>query len=351
MDISLETILQALVARGTRTARTTPPKSEERQPTSIRLNPKTRHFLEAQADALNTSLQSIIGMILDGVAEVTVSETAGQLRSIRERFVFLTGAHGLDLPDVVDLMADHGFTLSALGSADRLLDLLTRNAITYVADVFHVDAAWLAGTQDYSCRHRNWYKNSGELARQLLAHKEAGLKPRVYFVRHKGADFEHAAQTPDSQNGPDEPIGVVVALHRSTGAGKAFTTYEVWGIQTWSYSKCRHEVKHLILFCEEAGIDFIGYELQPEALKAVQHGRQLPVTVLEAPDTSTWFPEDYASFRYKVDKEVAEWPLVRGCYLEDGLSRMARNESGLIDLEVAVLDERRGSEGNSQLPV
>ena len=65
MDISLETILQALVARGTRTARTTPPKSEERQPTSIRLNPKTRHFLEAQADALNTSLQSIIGMILD----------------------------------------------------------------------------------------------------------------------------------------------------------------------------------------------------------------------------------------------------------------------------------------------
>lgn len=106
---------------------------------TIRLKPATKHFLEAQATALNTSVQGLIDLILEGVMKATTDDPLSRLRSIRERFFMLMKAHDLDLPAAVDLMSPFGFTLSALGSPDRLLDLMTPAAIKHLSETFHVN--------------------------------------------------------------------------------------------------------------------------------------------------------------------------------------------------------------------
>jgi hypothetical protein len=336
LDISLETLLQRLVSRGTDVARQTPLKTEERLPTSIRLNPKTRHFLDTQADALNTSVQSVIGMILDGVAETTLSDTNGKLRTLRERFFFLMQAHGLDLPDVVDVMHEHGFTLSALGSAERLSDLLTKSTLKHVAETFGVEPEWLSAAGDSSVSARGWYKNTYGLAREIIDYQKADLKPEVLLLRRQNADFDRAAAVPDSENAEEEPIGIAVRLWRTTRSGKVFKTYKIWRFETWAYSKCRNEIKEFIAFCEHTRTAVSGRELPMEQIAALRQGRQLPITIIESPQFlgKTWYPEDYASFQFEVKKETHEWQYAREGYLR-GLHRVACAEGG-----AAPLDER-----------
>lgn len=73
---SLAALLQHQIARGARLHRAGDrrryrPKPQRAAPTSIRLDPNTLDFLHSQAAALNTSLQAVISMILDGVAQAT----------------------------------------------------------------------------------------------------------------------------------------------------------------------------------------------------------------------------------------------------------------------------------------
>lgn len=332
MDISLETLLQRLVGRGTEAARNTPPKSDERQPTSIRLEPKTRHFLEAQAAALNTSLQSIIGMILDGVAETTLSDTNGKLRTLRERFFYVMQQHGLDLPDIVDVMQDFGFTLSALGSADRLLDLLTKPTITHVADVFGVEAAWLSASSDTIVTARGWYKRSHELARELIEQQKAGLGPQVLLLRRALANFERIAERPYPQHSEEEPVGIVVRLFPKTREGKTFVTYKLWEFAPWAYGNVRYQLKEIIAFCEHIKIPVWGHALPQTEFDNLRLGRQLPFTILKTLTAATWHPDDYAGFEFEIEKEPEEWDHIRKTYAE-GLGRIAVKEGGAIPIE------------------
>ena len=327
VKISLEALLQRLVARGNEIARQSPIKNDERTPTSIRLKPTTKHFLESQAVAMNTSVQALIGMILDGVAETTTDDTAGQLRTIRERFFFLMQAHGLSLPAVVELMQDHGFTLSALGSTDRLLDLLTKPAIEHLANVFFIRPEWLnaagerAVNADVDVR---WYKDVPHIANRLIAYRRDGLRPTVMMIRRKGADFERACREPDIDK-VLEPVGVVVRLERETAAGTPFTAYQLWQFERWNYWRCREQLKLLIAFCEQMKIYLIGHELPIQTLDALVAGHQLPTELLSNLGSVSWHPEDYASFNFKVTREVGHWDAVAAAYQASPLPKIAED--------------------------
>jgi hypothetical protein len=326
VNITLEALLQRLVGRGNEIARQSPLKNDERVPTSIRLKPTTKHFLESQAEALNTSTHALIAMILDGVAETTTDDTAGQLRTIRERFFFLMQAHGLDLPAVVDLMKDFGFTLSALGSTERLLDLLTKPAIEHLANVFFIREEWLsaAGERAVSADvDARWYKEVPHIANRLLAYKRDGLRPTVMMIRRQGADFERACREPDVDK-VMEPVGVVVRLERETPGGTPFKAYQLWEFERWNYWRCREQLKLLIAFCEQAKISLIGHQLPIQTLDALTAGHQLPVQLLSRLGSVSWHPDDYASFNFKVTREVGEWASVAAEYRKSVLPQLAQ---------------------------
>lgn len=333
MKISLEFLLQGLVAKGNEIARaSTATESDSRTPTSIRLKPATKHFLECQAEALNTSVQSLISMILDGVAEVTENRTAGTLRTIRERFFYLFEIHRIDLPGLISVMQPHGFTLSTLDSSARLLDLLDKKALQYLADTFFVQPEWLSGASDCATNlgvHVRWYKNTQYCAKKLIAYANAGLNPTVMFVRRQRADFDKARQDDDQRGGPEEPIGLVIRLERSTSDGVKFTVFETWEFGRWNYWRCREQIKLLICFCDQASaasrFSYGGYEIPEPDIEALKGRKPVAAALMQRVGSVAWYPEDYASLRFDVTKEVDDWALIRESYEKSGLPKLLQS--------------------------
>lgn len=331
MKISLESLLQRLIVKGSETARTTLPDSNTPPPTSIRLKPATKHFLDCQALALNTSVQSLISMILDGVSEMTVDSTSGTLRTIRERFFYLFESHQLDLPGIVSVMKGHGFTLSALDNPSRLLDLLDQKAIQHLSQTFSIRPEWISGARDSVIElgvDVRWYKNVYTAGKKLLKYAEMGWKPHVMFLRRERADFAKARADNDSGKADPEPIGVIVRLYRTTDDGVSFTTYEVWEFERWNYWRCREQLKLLIIFCDQAHrlISYSGYEIPDEDIETLRSCKAMPSGVLRKIHQVGWYPDDYACIRDKVTKEVEDWPLIQKQY-EEGRYESLINEA------------------------
>lgn len=320
MKISLESLLQHLVNGGTKAARNSMPTiAAPAAPTSIRLKPTTKHFLDCQANALNTSTQSLISMILDGVAEDTLNSTSETLRLIRERFFRIFEAHQLDLPSIISVMDEHGFTLSTLDNPTQILDLLNQKSIQHLSQTFFVRPEWIRGSPNSGIglsTNVGWYKHTHTAADKLLQYAKQGLNPHVMFIRREKADF--AAAKEDNDNGLTirEPIGVVIRLSRVTNDGVRFTVYDVWQFERWNYWRCREQIKLLITFCDQAHrlISYSGYELNDEDIKSLMSHSVMPIGIISTIHLATWFPDDYACLRDKVTKEIDEWPLIKEQY-------------------------------------
>jgi hypothetical protein len=322
MLASFESLLGRLARKGTETAKRTSVAEAEKTPTSIRLKPQTKHFIDHQAEALGTSAQAVINMILDGVAETSMDSTAGALRTIRERFFFVFQAHKFDLPGIVSVMKPHGFRLSDLDNPSRLLDLIDQASIQHIAQTFFVQPEWVSGVSAWPVRTESidtrWYKNVHSVAKRLMAYHQQGLKPHVMFLRRERANFVAARADNDKTDAHQEPVGVVVRLRRTTSDGLEFTVYETWEFERWSYWRCREQLKLLIAFCDQARdlVTSAGYELPEDKLDGLRTGRTLAAIALDRVGTVGWFPDDYASLREEVTQEAADWPAVKDAYIK-----------------------------------
>lgn len=312
MRITFEAILQRLAAIGTQAARAAPLSDEPKAPFAIRLRPRTRQFLEAQAEVLGTSLQSVVTMILDGVAEASAEPVSATLRTMRERLLLLLNTHGLDLPASADLLKELGFTLSVFDDATRLTDLLDERALRHVATIFDVRREWLSGASENAIYEKRWYKNVPYVATYIMERQAAGESPHAMFIRRRGANFPAAREDNDEGRAEQEPIGLVFRLQRHTPSGTPFETFDPWAFERWNYSNCRLEAKLLILMCEKLGASFDGCELDEFAIGQLCSGKVLPATLFrEQRPSVAWTPDDYASLRFEVTREVEDWEFVR----------------------------------------
>ena len=250
---------------------------------------------------------------------MTLDETTATLQKINERFFSLFQAHEINLPGVVSVMKQHGFTLSTLGNPDRVLDLLDQKTIHYLADTFFVSPEWISGARGSVIeigRNKHWYKNVYGAGEKFLDYAKQGLRPYVMFIRRKDGDLAAAKEDDDRGAVDREPIGVVVCLTRETDDGVCFKVYEVWQFERWNYSKCREQIKMLIAFCGQASglFSYDGYEMSLEDIKLLISGTAIPAVVMKRCNLVTWYPDDYASLKDAVTKEVDEWPRVRREY-------------------------------------
>jgi hypothetical protein len=294
---------------------------------SIRLRPATKQFLECQAEALNTSIQSLITMILDGVSETTLDSTKGDLRTIKERFFYLFQSHGLDLPSIVSVMKQHKITLSVLGDSTRLFDLIDQQLIQFLASTFHVNPKWISGADNSiiaSSDVVNWYKNVHGVGCRLLRNALNGLQPYVMFIRRSGANFKAAREDDDHGKAEREPIGIVVRLHHTTADGVKFETFEAYEFERWNYSRCREQLKLLVIFCEQASdfIRFNGYQMPEEEIKLLASHQAMPAVLMKRLGGVTWYPNDYASLKDKVTMEIDDWKWVKEQYRREGFDKL-----------------------------
>lgn len=323
MKITFESLLHRLAGRGRQIALQAPVTSD-RPPMTIRLQPQTRAFVEAQAAAFSTSVQSVISMILDGVAEASLDEPIGGLRAIRERFFLLFAEHGFDLPGIASLLAPQGFTLSALGHHDRLLDLLSQPTLHHLATTFHVRTEWLSGIGDRAASSEvRWYTGLPGAARLLIECRREGLSPELLLIRREGADFDRAYHDEADTPALREEVVPVLRLKRERADGPPFVVYQLWESERWNYAKCRQELKLLMAFCEHVRVPVVGHQLPVDALEALRSGQRLPVTLLKRLGAMSWCPDDYVGFEVGPNREIEEWEAIKGRYQSKGLAELA----------------------------
>lgn len=322
MNFSLEHLIRGLVSRGTSNYLTRPVEATT-VPTSIRLKPTTRAFLECQAESLNTSLQSVITMILDGVEEATTHKVGRTLGSIRDRFFYLFSAHGISLPQTAEILKEFGYTLSTLESPSRLLDLLNPETIRFLSRTFFVEPTWISGSGDRVVNVTNfsWYKNTHAAIKRLLEYQANGLSPHVIFIRRSNSNFKAAREDDDRGLADKEPIGVSIRLTYKTADGGYYYLYDTWAFERWNYHNCRSEIKLFIAACTDicaitsySRVSFSGHSLSEAEIESIVMGKSLPCVALNQLGPATWYPDDYADMHGEVTEEAKDWEWIKNVY-------------------------------------
>ena len=309
-NLNFGQLLYTLFSRGITLAKNRPAApNEPPSVTSIRLAPHVRRFYEAQAEALGgISFQAAITMALTGLAEASsgnqYDEPASLYKTVQERFFLLFQEHRIDLVEILSVLLQFEPSSSQLAQADKLVDFLQPPVIRYLAETFGVRTAWLKGTSAFPGEKKlNWYKYVPSAIQRLAGLVKAGNRVDVIFLRKEGADFA-AALASNDETSFREPVGIVLRIFRKTADQVAFTTYEKWEFEWWSYWRCRQQLKLLMTFCDQAsahhlhGLSSVGLELSPEIFDLLDNDKCLPVSALSKwRHGAVWHPEDYGSLR------------------------------------------------------
>ena len=153
--------------------------------TTIRLPAKIRQFYDIQAEALNTSLQSVLITTLTGVAEVSMHPVSVTAAQMGDRFLDIFQSHGITLPYIPEILPDFNITLSTLADKNRLLDCLSPVLIQKVSELFGVNAEWLSVSPDEARPTRtsgHWYDNVPGFCKRLASLVKSGQRVEVIYV-------------------------------------------------------------------------------------------------------------------------------------------------------------------------
>ena len=247
--LSLEALLQSIQLRSKECYDTTP-INPDNSPTSIRFKPSTKHFLQCQAEAMNTSVQSIISMILDGVAQTNNNPITSIIQKIEERFLHLFKAHDMSLTDITTVMKDFGFTLGSFQKSSHssgFLDLLNPTSIRFLSDTFHVDPQWLSGSIDtVMVPFYDFFDHIPDVISQLNFYTQLGLNPHILLIREEFRGH-HTTIAPTAQ---PYLIGALIKLHHNKD-GVLFETYKLLGVELFLYQQNRQSLLDLMDFCRK----------------------------------------------------------------------------------------------------
>ena len=260
----------------------------------------------------------------------TIHPLAHQITVMRERFFELFEKHHVPLTVVPILLRDFGFSVSAIEDRVRLADLLSEDAITFLADMFHVERAWLRGsTTDVTRVPLRWYKSPDRFCRAVSEADQLGQHVWVHFIRRSKSQpglFRWFG-------GYEFSAGVVVEYEHQVCDGVTFSTYERWEEQDWGTWNCRLFYKSLIRFCLQhslinvrllmeatdadyaregphGGIEIVGDLLTPEVFDALHAGTVFPIDALGARGGGRWEPIDLVSENVGAKDDIDELPFV-----------------------------------------
>jgi hypothetical protein len=312
---SLQELFGLMVNRGAHAAMeavAAVPEDTASQPTSIRLNPRTRAYYEAQAEALGApSASAVMAMVLEGVMKATrpsdgVSSTEAVregINLVKERFLHLFRVHGFTPHMIADVLRPHGIGLADLMDDQKLLPLLTDQVLEEQAERFAIQPDWLHGKPVMPVALRlEIHKNPAGLCRDIvnkLKEHNNRIEITVLFLRGTGADFQAAFVSETNSGGY---IGAVVRQTFKTPGDRPYHRYEAWRTVPWAYSETRLAVKVIILWLMRLSqathyrVRFEGVEVDSNVLLDICDRGGLPAGALETGPYSWlkhWEPRDY----------------------------------------------------------
>lgn len=289
---------------------------------NVSVRPETRKFLDAQVEALGSSLAAISGIILDSVA-ASEREAVGYSRELlTSRFYLLLREHRLSLPAAAEVLRARGITAGDMSDQKLLLEKLDANNLEWIAQHFHVAYDWLAGKSEWplSPRTGSWYKSQLAAARHLAELASSGAHVTLVIARRAGK-VDYANPDSKDENAPNKDALRFVPFVRVThkaGPREHYETYEVWEDGQWNYWRCREHIKMVTYFAGkirkarggQLWVD--GISLPPDEFTALCEGSALMPSLVRKHSTVSWHPDDFVAAGSTATQDKAEWASILG---------------------------------------
>jgi len=269
---------------------------QRRIPTTIRLEPNVKAFIERHAAGTGLSIQDFISMTLRAVMVASDSPKLSELDLVVSRFFDLFESYQVNTVDIPLFLPESRLKRADLEHRDRVLNVLDRDTIGHLAKTFMVNPTWLNGTSSQCVEHSQigrWYKAPANFARALLKFKyqDSVKRMSVTFVTNEHVNLDRldeARREEDSIGSVD--VTPVISLSVQV-AGVEFEVFEIWERQRWNYINCRLGLKAMIMFCEKARVSVDGISLPQEKYRDFIAMTALPSSALTRP-YRTWKIED-----------------------------------------------------------
>lgn len=292
MVLSISNLLTFLLGRVPSPPQTVIPDQAEsdqrRIPTTVRLEPQVKAFVERHSEAMGLSIQDFIGMTLRAVMIASENPKVSELDLMISRFFDLFQSFEITTADIPLLLPENILARADLEHRDRILNALDRSLVQHIASVFLVNPEWLKGVSS-ECIDRSqighWYKSPASFARSILVHRLKADVTRVSVLFVTGDETSLARLDEARTKGdaiPSLDITPVIVLDMVTN-GVRFNTYHVWDTQRWNYEKCRIDLKVMMLLCQRARISVDGLALPNEKYRDFQLSRILPANAFKRP--------------------------------------------------------------------
>ncbi|MBX3710038.1 MAG: hypothetical protein KIT56_08260 [Gammaproteobacteria bacterium] len=279
-----------------------------------RLEPEVRRFYEDAANELGVSLQSIIKISLTGLMKVSHNKPKTQINLMVDRFFEIFAAHNIPLIDIPKYLGSFKVPLSVFSNQDRLLDALNTDLLSYIADLFSVNLKWLQGIESSCISSANrWYKSPGSVCGYLneLSHKN--IKSEVLFISDSSYQIMLEDRKNERYDAHRSNVGIVIKIPTQTKEGLPYTKFELWEDGFWGYTKCRMDLKMIMLFCVQNHFDLRGIFLSKQDFKNLFQRKMIPISI-EKKFYNFWEPSDYVTAGYTGDKDTDELLEVVDCY-------------------------------------
>lgn len=345
-NFSFSGLLQKLIDQAPKPAINIENPSEKPQKlnTTLRLDESVRDYFEVQAKNLGISLQECIAMTLNAVMRASLEPQASELELQVDRFFNLFSTHDIPLTDIPQLLSPEcNIQRDDLLSREAVLRKLSRDVINELSDTFRVKEAWLKGlpTGAYS-GFATLYKNPNGFCRYLaaLAHGSRTVRVHVVTKKSESGDFVPDALRRSSKAGDNQKNldMCLVVEHQKTVNGITFTVYDLIDDQMrWDYTKCRLDIKNVLMFCDRTRIHTRGVVLRDEDYNTLTSGKVLIPTLLKH-HGNDWHPDELV-WKDERNVELDELRRVDELYKQNALN----------DCEVAVTQSYRIKDWNQFL--
>lgn len=285
-EMNIEALILKLLSLNKK--RGEPLKDNQKVPTTIRLDPIIRQFLDDTSQSLGISIQELSTMIFKGVMICSQLQNDRQLDKIPQRFLDVFENHKIPVFDIPKFFPNKELKLTTLMSPESILDFIDYSVLEIMEKYFLVNQDWLKGLDPFRITSsRKIYPYFDDLIDFIKSYRSREnsftISKFSLLICHRSENqfsyslFEKAKSFGDTFESQD--ICVVLKIDHLLD-GISFTTYQPFETLRWNYIKCRHTIKSLIKLARKWRIKVIVGTIPKNQFTMLTLGKELPAATI-----------------------------------------------------------------------
>lgn len=258
-------------------------------PLTLRFDPEVHRYYTNMAEHLSINTQTLVSMLLKGIALESTEDTSNQLNAVCHRFRTAFSEHNISELDIPKLIPE--ISRSQLLSDEKLIDAIDDDVIKRISEIFHYRADYLRGLDSKYVSQSNvtyWYKESFNIIRHIAQLKAQGIKVKPFVIiptmltsnRNSGIanQLKQACLKDDNSNHQPVSFGL---LYTEMLNGLPIRRVKLYNSDRWNYSKCRSSLGFTVHSLQMSGIHVEGAILPKDVYYDAQWDQIHPVMLFE----------------------------------------------------------------------